>query len=82
LDDLKEGENVSTVLDLITNLILKFDGKIDLNTLKNNLSIPHNLIDYYLEILEKSDLIEIKYPSNPFSTPIILALYFVIILHY
>ena len=69
IKDLKEGEEVKTILDKVYSVIEQSKGKMTLKQISQETGIPHKELKYYLKILSQGDVVEIYYPTNPLKTP-------------
>ncbi|MGM5483348.1 MAG: type II/IV secretion system ATPase subunit [Nanobdellota archaeon] len=70
LEGLKQGENVETEVDKVLNVIEE-KGSKKFNDIVKETSVNKEKVTNFLDVLEKEGLVEVKYPSNPFSPPVI-----------
>jgi len=71
LKDLVQGELVDTILDKITNIIKAQGGKAKFDDLTAHSGLSKKEVTYFVRILSKGDLVNVYYPTNPFSSPVV-----------
>jgi len=71
LDDFVEGQNVEIDIDLVVKVLLENKGRVHLSKIIQDSNLSKKEVNNYISILEKGGLIEIIYPSNPFSSAIV-----------
>ena len=69
LKGLKTGEEVRTILDNILAVVRENDGKLKFEELAEKSKLSKERIKYYVNLLNKSGVVEVYYPTNPFASP-------------
>ncbi len=68
----KMGKNkILTVLDKLIYIIRDKGGKVTMQELVKELKYNKKIVEFWAKILEKEDLLELRYPINIFSDPTI-----------
>lgn len=69
LQDLAQGESITTILDDVTNIIQEAKGKTSLSNILKESNLSKKQVEYCVKMLQKGGFITITYPTNPFASP-------------